>query len=762
MNSQRSFDGFSLPPILYNTPSITSISTILTYGVLSVALFYFILGYLDSSIPSVLELLWVILVYLTPASLIAVLDRNSDAARNTEKSRPMYLTFSSRSEAMRRILGLDSGGILTNIQRDRSLSGLGTVFKSVEKNSLPGLGNWDNSCYQNSILQGLASLSSVLTFLDAAARASLTAAEGDGRSTSRALRDVLLDLNNPANAGQRLWTPAVLKSMSSWQQQDAQEYYSKILEQVDKESSRASKERTQMVGLLQLKTLSVKPYEDSFATLTLTESARSHANPPDLEQSETSLPTALKNPLEGLLAQRVGCLQCGYVEGLSLIPFNCLTVPLGKQWMYDIRTCLDDYTALEQITGVECSKCTLLRHRDQLERLLERSSVSSESNSQPQSRLSETLRKSATERLRTVTDAIEIDDLSEATIVKKCQIPARNRVSSTKSKQAVIARPPTSLVMHINRSVFDEATGLQSKNYADVRFPRELDLSPWVLGGLSPVTKQGKETEIWNNNPSESMLPEFDDPEQIETLSKVSKTVYTLQAVVTHYGRHENGHYVCYRKGHSESNGNPGQTWWRLSDDDVSRVSEDEVLAQGGVFMLFYELLRDNLLQESVVSKVGKNLDAVISCSDKPGDLSHICTAASEPEQLVLDTIPQKDVRTVQDHQHEPFPPPSSPPSLRPLSVPPPSDTATTGNNPTKAESQTRTKPEVQTPPAPTEPESSVPKIEMSIGDTLYARQAPTVAPPMRTAGPRGSGGRGSVKRAGKAMNSVSSMVTAN
>ena len=751
--------------MLYNTPNITTVSTILTYGVLSIALLYLILGYLDPSFPSVLELLWVILVYLTPTSLIAVLDRNSDAARDTEKKRSIYLTFSSRSEAMRRVLGLDSGGILTNIQRGRSLSGLGTVFKSVEKNSLPGLGNWDNSCYQNSILQGLASLSSVPTFLDAAARSSLTAAEGDGRSTSRALRDMLLDLNNPANVGRRLWTPAVLKSMSSWQQQDAQEYYSKILEQVDKESSRASKERTKMVGLLQLKTLSVKPHEDSSAALTLTELADSDANPPHLEHSETRSPTALRNPLEGLLAQRVGCLQCGYVEGLSLIPFNCLTVPLGKQWMYDIRTCLDDYTALERITGVECSKCTLLRHRDQLERLLDRSSISSESNSQPQSRMSETLRKSATERLKTVADAIETDDLSEATIVKKCQIPARNRVSSTKSKQAVIARPPTSLVMHINRSVFDEATGLQSKNYADVRFSRELDLSPWVLGGLSPVTKEEKETEIWNNNPSESMLPEFDDPEQTEMLSKVSRTVYTLQAVVTHYGRHENGHYVCYRKGRSESNDKPEQTWWRLSDDDVSRVSEDEVLAQGGVFMLFYELLRDKPLQESVISKFGKNLDAAIGSSDKPDDLSHICTAASEPEQLAPETIPQKDVCTVQDHQQEPFPPPSSSPSSRPLSVSPPSDTASTGDNPTQVVSQTETKPEVETPLAPTEPESPVPKLEVSISDTLYtqdSRQAPTVAPPMRTAGPRGSRGRGRVKRAGKAMNSVSSMVTAN
>jgi ubiquitin carboxyl-terminal hydrolase 1 len=57
--------------------------------------------------------------------------------------------------------------------------------------------------------------------------------------------------------------------------------------------------------------------------------------------------------------------------------------------------------------------------------------------------------------------------------------------------------------------------------------------------------------------------------------------------VVTHYGRHENGHYICYKK-------HPGfesqkEQWWRLSDDDVTKVTEEAVLSQGGAFMLFYD-----------------------------------------------------------------------------------------------------------------------------------------------------------------------------
>jgi ubiquitin carboxyl-terminal hydrolase 1 len=82
--------------------------------------------------------------------------------------------------------------------------------------------------------------------------------------------------------------------------------------------------------------------------------------------------------------------------------------------------------------------------------------------------------------------------------------------------------------------------------------------------------------------------------------------VYELRAVITHFGRHENGHYIAYRKhpagksdreavddGNEKESETQTEKWWRLSDDEVSQVSEDEVLDQGGVFMLFYDLVED-------------------------------------------------------------------------------------------------------------------------------------------------------------------------
>jgi ubiquitin carboxyl-terminal hydrolase 1 len=200
--------------------------------------------------------------------------------------------------------------------------------------------------------------------------------------------------------------------------------------------------------------------------------------------------------------------------------------------------------------------------------------------------------------LKVIQEALDEEDFSEATLSSKCHIPARNRVSSTKSRQAVIARAPKSLVIHMNRSVFDERTGVLRKNYADVRFPKILDLDEWCLG-----TRPANEAvENWGIDPAESMIPR--PGTSLEALNRR----YELRAVITHYGRHENGHYICYRKYSVESFPAPvpeavvaadgskrkSERWFRLSDEDVRMVSESNVLSQGGVFMLFYECIEQS------------------------------------------------------------------------------------------------------------------------------------------------------------------------
>lgn len=618
----------------------------LAYILVTVISVYFILNHFRSVPVSLVRIIWDILVYLTPSRIVTALDPQATKSDSAETS---SMSFSGKSEAMQRILGLDTSSSFSSLfPRSTTLSGLGTAILGNKDTVPPGLGNWDNSCYQNSIIQGLASLRSLDEFLE---RNIELLGEKGLLSTHQALRDIIERLNSASCYGQRLWTPADLKSMSSWQQQDAQEYFAKVVDQVDYEVHQATKRQTRNLGLKM-----AGPQEHVIGSGSLL--GQRDGAPAASEPHE---PPSFRNPLEGLLAQRVGCMKCGWTEGLSLIPFNCLTVPLGASYEYDVRDCLHDYMNLEPIEGVECAKCTLLHAQDQLRNLLQQIEDDKGLSNTPDSpKLSDALRNSAQERLTAVQEALEEEDFAEKTLSKKCHIPAKNRVCSTKSRQAVIARPPQCLSIHVNRSVFDEMTGMLRKNYAAVRFPKMLDLNEWCLGKQSTASAD-MHAEQWDTDPRESMLPPAD---------KVTDSFgrqYELRAVVTHYGRHENGHYICYRKYSTETfpvqvpesvleadgDKEKAERWYRLSDEDVQMVSESNVMNQGGVFMLFYEAVNADSSEPTDPDELNAT---EVEESASPEDMSTRSTRSTATEGSISGTSRATSV-SAPEPATEKFPP---------------------------------------------------------------------------------------------------------
>ncbi|RKF65572.1 Ubiquitin carboxyl-terminal hydrolase 27 [Golovinomyces cichoracearum] len=498
-------------------------------------------------------ILWDIFVYLIPSWLIDVIENHINPIRISNlvlNRRPR--THAAKSVAMRRILNLDSS---------RSLDGSVSQTKSKRlsinnavaqgNDTIPaGLGNWDNSCYQNSVLQGLASLKSLHEYLNSPiAEQKRDDDEKHQTKMTEALRNLLRELNDPINNGRIMWTPSSLKYMSSWQQQDAQEYFSKVLDEIEKEINKSAATAQRIDGFNLTSTNSM--FQDKVSS------------------------KVYRNPLEGLIAQRVGCLTCGFSEGLSLLPFNCLTLPLGRSRDYDISDCLDEYSKLELIEDVECVKCTLITGQHLLIDLIKRIKDS------PDNKI--TLKQSS-ERLAAMDRAIENNDYEDKTLLTKCKITSKNRVTSTKTRQAVIARPPKSLVVHFNRSLYDEVSGDLQKNCCKVRFPNKLDLGPWCLGSHGESFKDLSREE-WIMKPNWPMVASSSES------SRQTGPIYELRAVVTHYGRHENGHYVCYKKYPVTGSQDHHDGWWRLSDDEVMKVSQENVLNQGGVFMLFYDCI---------------------------------------------------------------------------------------------------------------------------------------------------------------------------
>ncbi len=629
---------------------------------------------LDAIVTSAGNILLESLVFILPGRLLFFIDRRMHGSQPMSDS----ATHAAKSDAMRRILGMDRpGGMMASVfqARSRALSVTGSVFgMKLDSDKPPGLGNIDNSCYQNSVLQGLSALDSLPEYLSTCVR-NLEATHSD-RDMAQTLQTLIADLNDLSNNGRTLWTPRLLKSMSSWTQQDAQEYFSRILDDIDKgvaKAVQAARPTTGLEGEASAKdeTVGSEHSDDSGY-----QSASSNPKLSDMK--------LVRNPLEGLLAQRVACTQCGHSDGISMIPFNCLTLSLGlDKERHDLYERLDSYTNVEAIDGVECPKCTLLKAQRLLTKLVERM----QEGKMPAEQIAEPAR-----RLEAVELALEEDDFEEKTLHETCKIPSQGKVTSTKTKQIVVARPPQSLAIHVNRSVFDPSTFDMIKNSAPVQFPMTLDLGPWCLGSSG---KSGKlpndDEEQWHTGATSSMVAGDVSP------SRLSGPIYELRAAVTHYGRHENGHYICYRKyPRSDPNSeaasatasdagedvpesvddtidddeaatpqSPSDTedepdaqdtkrksaaaekapeagWWRLSDHNVSKVDDETVLSLSpGVFMLFYECVDPSMILDADEPEDMQDAAAAAANTSSPADTEVEVdpAAATDTDVSEIDTV---------------------------------------------------------------------------------------------------------------------------
>ena len=146
-----------------------------------------------------------------------------------------------------------------------------------------------------------------------------------------------------------------------------------------------------------------------------------------------------------LLTTRV--IDCSLPEGtfaaqdtpicITELKQSSLTLPLplsSAAYSTDLAECLDEYTKLEEITQVECAKCTLLHAQQKLEKMLPTApsfeSVDMEV-SKSVMRLPPELRAAAFLRLRNIQIALESDDFTDKTLTETCTISKKARISST-------------------------------------------------------------------------------------------------------------------------------------------------------------------------------------------------------------------------------------------------------------------------------------------------------------------------------------------
>ncbi|RLV95942.1 Ubiquitin carboxyl-terminal hydrolase 1 [Spathaspora sp. JA1] len=507
-------------------------------------------------------------------------------------------------------------------------------FAMQNGGAVGGISNEGNTCFMNSVIQSLASSRELLKFIDSYLyeEISLVSSNLEAPTTiksdqpkqelvfTNALKTLLDNVNGKyGRMGKEFSSKQLLNKMpngpkqnffSGYNQEDAQEFYQLVMNLLEREHKNVSTSRMPTPepevgpGDKYIDMNYVKDYisgVDQLGKLGVVYVPASQVDPNLVDCDHKLFPLELITPVDGVAAERIGCLTCGEVGGIRYSVTSGLSLNLPHDASYyssfNLNDLLNQWITPEIIEDVNCNRCGLIQTRDFLvKRLQDLPDSSSKLVEQFQSRLSLIEEELNNHHIT--------DEIFEKLTIKK-QIK-----KSKKSKQIYLSRPPPLLCIHINRSVFDPRTYSIVKNPSNVTFPIKLNMSDYTvepkdinMDARLPFRKQDQQHHLHHqpppavdatSAPSSSPSASSSDEEVIPSDSTIAtsaeieshtpldpKLLYNLKSVISHYGTHNYGHYICYRKLRG--------SWWRISDESVYVVSEEEVLNGQGTFLLFYE-----------------------------------------------------------------------------------------------------------------------------------------------------------------------------
>ncbi|KAI8988114.1 hypothetical protein BDF20DRAFT_998625 [Mycotypha africana] len=452
-----------------------------------------------------------------------------------------------------------------------------------------GLANTGNSCFLNSVLQSLSSLPTLQAYLHQFSRSTAATAS---IPITRSLLITLLTLTKPSPRNKFFRPKEMVTALSinndiiNREQQDAQELYQLLMNELDTEISSVRK------GQQPWK----RGFKDILNVMAHHPSSSQKAKLKKQQQQQDDF-IHLENPLHGLLAYKMTCTQCGSMSGIPLQLFNNvqLALPNNKDHT-SLNDCLEQLTSVEYLQDVECEQCTL----QSLRRKQHGKNTSLDT---------------ADTTATTLTPTTTTTTAPTATI------------KTEKSKQAMFVKPPKILCLHFVRSMY-VSTGEILKNTCKVDFPEVLDLTRYCNttshpnDTISNAITVAAVTDSKTPTHTTMKLPLTPPP----TPPIARNYTYRLMSMIVHYGDHSSGHYIAYkrrivantcsckicRQEKLTLKPSTGSEWYKMSDDNVRACPIDEVLSENP-FMLMYELVEQPEKEENSENETtvcGKSLSS--------------------------------------------------------------------------------------------------------------------------------------------------------
>ncbi|XP_029018129.1 ubiquitin carboxyl-terminal hydrolase 30 isoform X2 [Betta splendens] len=438
-----------------------------------------------------------------------------------------------------------------------------TERKKRKRGMVPGLLNLGNTCFLNSLLQGLAACPSFIRWLESFSGSHMSQSCKE-KQLSITLLQLLKALSSDEPGEEDVLDAGCLLDVlrlyrwhiSSFEEQDAHELFHVLTSSLEEERDHQPK----VTHLFDMQSLESLPDQDE-KTMTCRSRAPLHPIPS---------PWKFQHPFHGRLTSNMSCKHCEQQSPVRYDSFESLSLSIPLlQWgrAISLDQCLQHFISSETIKEVECENCTKLQQGAKV-------------NGQ-------------------------VLESQRTTFVK----------------QLKLGKLPQCLCIHLQRLTWS-SEGTPIKRQEHVQFTEYLSMDRYKHNASAqrsqrvkctpkPISTEGSSvlesptangTELHNNNKhfsngtsSSVLLPSPAMNVQLGLTYDYSSTEYLFQlmAVLVHHGDMHSGHFVTYRRSPCSSRCSSASSsqWLWVSDDSVRKASLHEALSSNA-YMLFYERVR--------------------------------------------------------------------------------------------------------------------------------------------------------------------------